>query len=180
MCAAVGRMGGNLSPCTPCAPAPGWCSQLHPPPPLTPPLAQQATHPHLKHTQPPTSPGAGKNTKALVDQEGAGPPPPTHTPYPTPHTPLFPRLAGKNIKALVDREDEPHCFRLQKNRVFYVREELMRRATNVRRRGGVLGACQSVGVGVGGWGGASGEELMRRATNVSTQLGRDVGVCIGV
>ena len=47
---------------------------------------------------------------------------------------------GKNIKALVDRTDEPHCLRLQKNRVFYVREDLMRRATNVGA-GAVLSAC---------------------------------------
>lgn len=39
--------------------------------------------------------------------------------------------AGKNIKALVERGEQPHCLRLQKNRVFYVREDLMRRATNV-------------------------------------------------
>lgn len=39
--------------------------------------------------------------------------------------------AGKNIKALVDKGDQPHCLRLQRNRVFYVREDLMRRATNV-------------------------------------------------
>lgn len=42
------------------------------------------------------------------------------------------KFIGKNIKNLIDRPDEPHCFRLQKNRVFYVRESLMKRATNVR------------------------------------------------
>ena len=43
------------------------------------------------------------------------------------------KFMGKNIKALVDRgSGEPHCLRLQKNRVFYVREDMMRRATNVR------------------------------------------------
>jgi 60S ribosome subunit biogenesis protein NIP7 len=41
------------------------------------------------------------------------------------------KFIGKNIKALVDRPDEPHCFRLQKNRVYYVRESLMKKATNV-------------------------------------------------
>ena len=42
------------------------------------------------------------------------------------------KYIGKSIKALIDRTDEPHCLRLHKNRVFYVRESLMRRATNVR------------------------------------------------
>jgi ribosome biogenesis protein Nip4 len=41
------------------------------------------------------------------------------------------KFIGKNIKALVDRPDDPHCFRLQKNRVYYVRETLMKKATNV-------------------------------------------------
>ena len=41
------------------------------------------------------------------------------------------KYIGKSIKALIDRTDEPHCLRLHKNRVFYVRESLMRRATNV-------------------------------------------------
>lgn len=43
------------------------------------------------------------------------------------------KFVGKNIKSLVDRADEPYCFRLQKNRVYYVREALMKRATNVSR-----------------------------------------------
>ena len=40
---------------------------------------------------------------------------------------------GKGIKHLVERTDEDYVFRLHKNRVFYVRETLMRRATNVSR-----------------------------------------------
>jgi 60S ribosome subunit biogenesis protein NIP7 len=43
------------------------------------------------------------------------------------------KFIGKNIKSLIDRPDEAYCLRLQKNRVFYVREDLMRRATNVGR-----------------------------------------------
>ncbi len=31
----------------------------------------------------------------------------------------------------MDKGDQPHCLRLQRNRVFYVREDVMRRATNV-------------------------------------------------
>ena len=44
------------------------------------------------------------------------------------------KFLGKNIKHLVDRSDEPHVFRLHKNRVYYVRESLLRRATNVRHQ----------------------------------------------
>lgn len=52
------------------------------------------------------------------------------------------KFIGKNIKLLVDRGDEPYCFRLQKNRVFYVKESIMRRATNVAREKLVaLGTC---------------------------------------
>lgn len=50
------------------------------------------------------------------------------------------KFVGKNIKNLVDRPDEPHCFRLQKNRVYYVKESLMKKATNVRGRPKGLGA----------------------------------------
>lgn len=42
------------------------------------------------------------------------------------------KYIGKNIKTIIDRHDEPYVLRLQKNRVFYVKEALMRRATNVR------------------------------------------------
>ncbi|KAL4856650.1 50S ribosomal protein L2 [Chlorella vulgaris] len=52
------------------------------------------------------------------------------------------KFIGKNIKALVERGDQPYCLRLQKNRVFYVREDIMRRATNVARDKLVaLGTC---------------------------------------
>ena len=52
------------------------------------------------------------------------------------------KFIGKNIKALVDRGGEqPYCLRLQKNRVFYVREDIMRRATNVREPGAGLAAA---------------------------------------
>ncbi len=42
------------------------------------------------------------------------------------------KFIGKNIKNLIDRQDEAYCFRLHKNRVFYVRESIMKKATNVR------------------------------------------------
>lgn len=41
------------------------------------------------------------------------------------------KYIGKNIKSLIDRPDEPYCLRLHNSRVYYVRESLMRRATNV-------------------------------------------------
>uniref|UniRef100_A0A7S1SWD7 60S ribosome subunit biogenesis protein NIP7 homolog n=1 Tax=Tetraselmis chuii TaxID=63592 RepID=A0A7S1SWD7_9CHLO len=43
------------------------------------------------------------------------------------------KFIGKSIKTMIDRPDEPYCLRLQKNRVFYVKEALMRRATNFAR-----------------------------------------------
>lgn len=52
------------------------------------------------------------------------------------------KFIGKNIKSLVERTDDPHCLRLQKNKVFYVREDLMRRATNIARDKLIaLGTC---------------------------------------
>ncbi|DBA68199.1 hypothetical protein WJX82_000202 [Trebouxia sp. C0006] len=52
------------------------------------------------------------------------------------------KYIGKNIKNLIDRSDEPYCLRLHSNRVYYVRESLMRRATNVGREQLVsLGQC---------------------------------------
>ena len=39
---------------------------------------------------------------------------------------------GKAIRALVERPDEEHVLRLHRNRVYYVRADLMRKATNVR------------------------------------------------
>jgi hypothetical protein len=54
----------------------------------------------------------------------------------------LPRSIGRNIKHLIDREDEPHCFRLHKERVYYVSERVMRQATSVGRDDLVaLGTC---------------------------------------
>lgn len=41
------------------------------------------------------------------------------------------KYVGKDIKTLIDRPDASYVIRLQKGRVFYVREDIMRRATNV-------------------------------------------------
>ncbi|KAI9032130.1 hypothetical protein DFJ74DRAFT_653371 [Hyaloraphidium curvatum] len=49
---------------------------------------------------------------------------------------LFEKLAkyiGKNIALLIDRPDEQYCFRMQKDRVYYVSEAIMRRAVSIGR-----------------------------------------------
>ncbi|ORE10208.1 60S ribosome subunit biogenesis protein nip7 [Rhizopus microsporus var. microsporus] len=51
-------------------------------------------------------------------------------------TTLFEKLAkyiGSNIKHLIDRPDETYCFRLQKNKVYYVSESMVRMAVSVGR-----------------------------------------------
>lgn len=49
---------------------------------------------------------------------------------------------GRNIKLLLDRKDSPYCFRLQKNRVYYVREDLAGRAGCFERHNlALLGVC---------------------------------------
>ena len=45
------------------------------------------------------------------------------------------KFVGKGIKNIVEPKDELHCFRLHNDRIFYVREDLMRRATNVSAEG---------------------------------------------
>ena len=42
------------------------------------------------------------------------------------------KFIGKNVRSVVEREDEKYCFRLHKNRVYYVRESLVKKSTNVR------------------------------------------------
>ena len=41
------------------------------------------------------------------------------------------KFIGKNLKNLVERSDEDHVFRLHKNRIYYIRESLLKRSTNV-------------------------------------------------
>lgn len=41
------------------------------------------------------------------------------------------KFIGKNIRHLVERTDEDYVLRMHSNRIYYVRESLMRRATNV-------------------------------------------------
>lgn len=58
---------------------------------------------------------------------------------------VFEKLAkyiGENVKLLVDRPDGSYCFRLHKDRVYYVSEELMKKASNVQRKSLLsLGSC---------------------------------------
>ncbi|KAI9593029.1 putative NIP7-required for efficient 60S ribosome subunit biogenesis [Syncephalis fuscata] len=49
---------------------------------------------------------------------------------------------GRNITHLIDRKDEQFCFRLHRDRVYYVSEAIMRRATSVARDNlASLGIC---------------------------------------
>lgn len=49
---------------------------------------------------------------------------------------LFQKLAeymGRSIERLINRSDERHCFRLIKDRVYYVSESVMKSATSINR-----------------------------------------------
>lgn len=60
------------------------------------------------------------------------------------HT-FFAKLAkfiGRNIKHLIERKDEPHCFRLHRDRVYYLSERLLKSAANCGRENLVAsGVC---------------------------------------
>eukprot|EP00050_Salpingoeca_kvevrii_P007665 m.297680 g.297680 ORF g.297680 m.297680 type:complete len:182 (+) comp13674_c0_seq1:82-627(+) len=60
-------------------------------------------------------------------------------------TTLFEKLGkyiGNNIGLLIDRPDGTWCFRLHNDKVYYVSEHIMRRATNVSRDNLIsLGTC---------------------------------------
>ncbi|EFA79449.1 60S ribosome subunit biogenesis protein [Heterostelium album PN500] len=52
------------------------------------------------------------------------------------------KYVGKNITLMVERKDEPHCFRVQKNKVYYISEDIMRKAQNIPRDSlASLGTC---------------------------------------
>lgn len=51
-------------------------------------------------------------------------------------TSFFEKLAkyiDRNIRFLIERPDENYCFRLHKDRVYYLSESTMKAATNVER-----------------------------------------------
>jgi len=59
---------------------------------------------------------------------------------------MFDKLAkyigAENIKLLVDRSDGTYCFRLHRERVYYVSEKIMKQAGNVARENLIsLGTC---------------------------------------
>lgn len=58
---------------------------------------------------------------------------------------LFQKLSeyiGRDIERLINRSDERHCFRLVKDRVYYVSESLMKASTSVARDNLLsLGTC---------------------------------------
>jgi ribosome biogenesis protein Nip4 len=60
----------------------------------------------------------------------------------SPQTSYASTQQGKNLVHLIDRQDEPYCFRLHKDRVFYVSESSMRLGISVARPNLVsLGTC---------------------------------------
>jgi 60S ribosome subunit biogenesis protein NIP7 len=58
---------------------------------------------------------------------------------------FFGKLAkyiGRNITRLIDRSDSKYCFRLQKNRIFYVAESVLKMAETIPRKQLIsLGVC---------------------------------------
>jgi len=40
---------------------------------------------------------------------------------------------GRNIKLLLERKDEEYCFRLHKERVYYLPSRIMKKASNISR-----------------------------------------------
>lgn len=74
---------------------------------------------------------------------------------------IYPFSIGSNIKHLIDRPDETYCFRLQKDRVYYVRYEL-----------GRLGNSMGYSCGYS-------ESMMRMATNIGRDHLGSLGVCFG-
>ena len=42
-------------------------------------------------------------------------------------------FVGKNIETVLQRSDAPHSLRLHKKRVYYVRDDVLKRATSVGR-----------------------------------------------
>ncbi|CAI0423904.1 unnamed protein product [Linum tenue] len=52
------------------------------------------------------------------------------------------KFTGNNPKNIVESPAHRYCFRLQKNRVYYVSEALVKRATNISRKNLVaMGTC---------------------------------------
>ena len=43
------------------------------------------------------------------------------------------KFVGRNAELLLKNPQEPHCFRVHKDRIYYVSESLMRLATNSKR-----------------------------------------------
>lgn len=48
--------------------------------------------------------------------------------------PSLARSIGRNVRFLVDRKDERFCFRLHRDRVFYLSERMMRLAASFPRK----------------------------------------------
>ena len=100
------------------------------------------------------------------------------------------KFLGKNIRHLVDRKDENYVFRLQRNRVQYVRESIMRRATNVSVARDASSKSEQALCSL--WGGqrdafslslSLGEQADNTAARLFLQVARDrlahMGQCVG-
>ncbi len=49
---------------------------------------------------------------------------------------------GDNLKAIVERPDSEYCFRVMKERVYYVRSDVLMKATNIGRKQLIsMGTC---------------------------------------
>ncbi|XP_065556647.1 60S ribosome subunit biogenesis protein NIP7 homolog [Artemia franciscana] len=52
------------------------------------------------------------------------------------------KFIGENIKLLIDRSDGPYCFRLHKDRVYYMSEEVLRKAAVIDKDSLIsIGTC---------------------------------------
>eukprot|EP01128_Nolandella_sp_AFSM9_P002960 TRINITY_DN13399_c0_g1_i1.p1 TRINITY_DN13399_c0_g1~~TRINITY_DN13399_c0_g1_i1.p1 ORF type:complete len:181 (-),score=44.03 TRINITY_DN13399_c0_g1_i1:237-779(-) len=52
------------------------------------------------------------------------------------------KYIGRNVRHLIDRSDENYIFRLHKDRVYYLTERLLGKATNVNRKNLIsMGVC---------------------------------------
>lgn len=52
------------------------------------------------------------------------------------------KFVGKNVGKILQHPREPHCFRIQKDRIYYVSETVMKYATTIARKNLLaLGTC---------------------------------------
>ena len=74
------------------------------------------------------------------------------------------KYIGENIKLLIDREDGTYCFRLHKDRVYYVSEKIMKQVGTIWK----LILCTNIHL-----------ELSLQASNVARENLVSLGTCFG-